>query len=67
MVLSELPEASLEPSGFHATLVTQPACPAKTWRFFLEEASQMRTVLSPLPEASLVPSAFHATLVTHVV
>lgn len=52
-VLSMLPDASIRPSGDHATARTQLVCPFNVWRGVPVSQSHILTVLSPLPVAIL--------------
>ena len=64
IVLSQLPEANVLPSGLNATEVTRIECPASVNMHLPVAASQSLTVLSSLPEARCFPSGLNATEVT---
>ena len=62
IVLSELAEASVLPSGLHATVFTVPVVAAHVRSVCPLDVSHKRIVWSLLAEASVLPSGLHATL-----
>ena len=65
IVPSELPLASVLPSGLNATLLTALVCPVSVCLCSPVTASHRRIVLSSLPLASVRPSGLNDTLLTH--
>src|SRR5438445_6596995 len=64
MVLSQLPLASILPSGLKATESTTSECPARVRNSLPLATSQNLMVLSQLPLASILPSGLNATELT---
>src|SRR5205085_755015 len=58
---SQLPEASVVPSGLYATEYTPPACPLRVACSLPVLTSHSLIVSSQLPEAKVLPSGLYAT------